>query len=72
MRYDDVGHPVYTVVGDYINIMKTTFYIYFEIISSFQTAWIHNNMEKTRICSLKKGFSLITCKLLIQKKLVNM
>ena len=45
-----VRHFYDTVVGENINIMKTTFDLNFE----FDQAWIHTKMEANRSCQLKK------------------
>ena len=50
----------YTVVGDNINIMKTTFKQH-----GYTKIW------KQRKAVNLKSFTLITCKLVIRKKLIN-
>ena len=59
-----------TVIGDNINIMKTTFELnfdFYQALNSIDTQK-YGNREKL---SIKKSFSLITCKLVKRKKLVN-
>ena len=58
------------MVGNYINTMKTTFDLNFDFYQAFKQHGYTQNMETTRSCQLK-SFSLITCKLVIRKKLVN-
>ena len=48
-----------TVVGDYINTMKTTFDLNFLFISSFQTALIYINMETKRCLKLTASRRLL-------------
>ena len=59
----------YTVVGDNINIMKTTFELNFDFYQAFKQ---HGNtkIQKQREAVNLKSFTLITCKLVIRKKLV--
>ena len=54
-----------TVVGDYINTIKTAFDFNFDLYQAFKQ---HGYKENPLI---KKNFSLIICKLEILKKLVN-
>ena len=55
-----------TVVGEYINTMKTTFFE-FDLYLAVKQPWIHINISVNRNCQFKK----VTCKLVIRKKLVN-
>ena len=59
----------HTVVGDYINIMKTTFDFNFNSYQAFK----QHGYSKTRKQReyVNKSFSLFTCKLGIRKKVVN-
>ena len=45
-----------TVVGDYINTMKTTFDLNFYLYQSVNAARIHMNIEVKRSCQIKKAF----------------
>ena len=59
-----------TVVGDNINIMKTTFECNFDLYQAFkQHGYTKIWKQKEAVNSI--SFSFITCKLVIQKKLVN-
>jgi len=60
----------HTVVGDYINIMKTTFDLDFNLYQAFKEH-LYTKTWKQREAVNWKRFSLITCKFLILKKLVN-
>ena len=62
---------LYTVVADNINIMKTTFD--FELNFDFYQAFKqhkYTKIWKQREAVNLKSFTLITCKLVIRKKLV--
>ena len=59
-----------TVVGDNINIMKTTFKLNFDLYHAFKQHG-YTKIWKQREAVNSKSFSLITCKLVIRKKLVN-
>ena len=59
-----------TVVGDNINIMKTTFKLNFELYHDFKQHE-YTKIWKQREACTSKSFSLITCKLVIGRKLVN-
>ena len=50
-----------TVVGDNINILKTTFELSFNFYQGFTKIW------KQREAVTLKSFTLITCKLVIRK-----
>ena len=63
-------HPLYTVVGDNINIMKTTFELNFNFYQAFKQHGYTKIWEQREAVNLK-SFTLITCKLPIRKKLVN-
>ena len=54
-------------IGDYINILKTTFDSNFDLYKAFKQ---YKNMETKRSCQLK-SFSSFTCKLVIREKLVG-
>ena len=53
------------MVGDQYQYNEDDFRIEFLFLLSFQTAWIHKNMEQRKAVNLK-SFTLITCKLVIQ------
>ena len=53
---------MFIYVGDYINIMKTTLYLNFDLCQAFK----QHDTEKHEKC-----LSLITCTLDIRKKLLN-
>ena len=55
------------MVGDYINTMKTTFVFNFDLNQD----GIQHGYTKTKEFINKKASLLITCKLVIQKKLAN-
>ena len=59
-----------TVVGDYINIMKTTFELNFNFYQAFKQQGYTKVWKQWEALNLK-SFTLITCKLVIRKKLVN-
>ena len=60
----------YTVVGDYIDIMKTTFESNFDSYQAYkQHGW--TKTWKQREAFNQNSFYLITCKLEIRTKLVN-
>ena len=61
---------MYSLVGDNINTMKTTFELNFDFYQAFKQ---HGNTKiwKQRKAVNLKSFTLITCKLVIRKKLVN-
>ena len=59
-----------TVVGDNINIMKTTFELNFDFYQAFKQHG-HTQIWKQRKAVNLKSFTLITCKLVMRKKLVN-
>ena len=58
------------MVGDNINIMKTTFELNFDFYQAFKQHG-YTKIWKQREAVNLKSFTLITCKLVIQKKLVN-
>ena len=58
------------MVGDNINIMKTTFELNFNFYQAFKQQG-YTKIWKQRGAVNLKSFTLITCKLVIQKKLVN-
>ena len=64
------GQGFYTVVGDNINIMKTTFELNFDFYHAFKQHG-YTKIWKQREAVNLKSFTLITCKLVIRKKLVN-
>ena len=59
-----------TVVGDYINIVKTTFDFNFDLYQAFKQHG-YTKTWKQREEAYLKSVSLITCKLVIRKKLVK-
>ena len=59
-----------TVVGDNINIMKTTFELNFDFYQAFKQHGYTKIWKQRKSVNLK-SFTLITCKLVIRKKLVN-
>ena len=59
-----------TVYGDNINIMKTTFEFNFKFYQAFKQHG-YTKIWKQRVAVNSKSFSLITCKLVIRKFLVN-
>ena len=59
-----------TVVGDNINIMKTTFELNFDFYQAFKQHG-YTKIWKHREAVNLKSFTLISCKLVIRKKLVN-
>ena len=61
---------LYTVVGDNINIMKTTFEFNFNLYQAFKQHRYTKIWKKKEAVNLI-SFFFITCKLVIQKKLVN-
>ena len=58
-----------TVVGDNINIMKTTFRLSFDFYQAFKQHGYTKIWKQKEVVNLK-NFTLITCKLVIRKKLV--
>ena len=62
---------LYTVVGDNINIMKTTLEMNFYLYQAFQQHGYTKIKKKQRKAANLKRLSFITCKLVIRKKLVN-
>ena len=58
------------VVGDFINIMKMTFDFNFDLYKAFKEHR-YTKTSKQREAVIK-SFSLITCKLMIRKKLVQL
>ena len=58
------------MVGDNINIMKTTFELNFDFYQAFKQQGYTKIWEKREAVNLK-SFTLITSKLVIRKKLVN-
>ena len=58
------------MVGDNINIMKTTFELNFDLYQAFKQHG-HTKIWKQREAVNFKSFTLITCKLVKRKKLVN-
>ena len=61
---------LYTVVGDNINIMKTTLEMNFYLYQAFQQHGYTKIWKQKEAVNLI-SFSFITCKLVIRKKLVN-
>ena len=59
-----------TVVGDFMNILKTTFDFNFDLYQAFKQHG-YTKTWKQREAVNYKSFSLITFELVIQKKLVN-
>ena len=59
-----------TVVGDYINIVKTTFDFNFDLYQAFKQHGYTKTWKQREEVYLK-SVSLITCKLVIRKKLVK-
>ena len=59
-----------TVVSDNINIMKATFELKFDFYQAFKQHGYTQIMKQRDTANLK-SFTLITCKLVIRKKLVN-
>ena len=59
-----------TVVGDNINIMKTTFELNFDLYQAFKQH-VNTKVWKQRKAVNLKSFTVITCKLVRRKKLVN-
>ena len=59
-----------TVVGDYINIVKTTFDFNFDLYQAFKQHGYTKTRNKREEAYLQ-SVSLITCKLVIRKKLVK-
>ena len=57
-----------TMICDYINIMKTIFDFNFDLYRAVKQ---HGYTQKSRKSVYCKSFYVITCKLAIQKKLVN-
>ena len=58
------------VVSDNINIMKTTFELNFDFYQAFKQHGYTKIWKQKKAVNLK-SFTLITCKLVIRKKLVN-
>ena len=58
------------MVGENINIMKTTFYLNFDFYQAFKQHGYTKTWKQREAVNLK-SFSLNTCKLVIRKKLVN-
>ena len=58
------------MVSDSINIMKTTFELNFDFYQAFKQHG-YTKIWKQREAVFLKRFTLITCKLVIRKKLVN-
>ena len=58
------------VVGDNINIMKTTFVLNFDFYQAFKQHGYTKIWKQRKAVNLK-SFTLITRKLVIRKKLVN-
>ena len=42
------------MIGDYFNIIKTTFDFNFDLYQAFYQALIHKNMDRKRYCQIKK------------------
>ena len=63
-------NPLYTVVGDNINIMKTTFECNFDLYQTFKQNGYTKIWKQKEAVNLR-SFSFITCKLVFRKKLVN-
>ena len=59
-----------TVVGDNINIMKTTFECNFDLYQAFKQHGYTKIWKQKEAVNLR-SFSFGTCKLVIRKKLVN-
>ena len=60
----------YTVVGNNINIMKTTLELKFDFYQAFKQHGYTKIWKERKTVNLK-SFTLITCKLVIRKKHVN-
>ena len=60
-----IVHPT----GDFINAMKTTFDFDFDLYQTFKQHGYTKNENKKKLQFI--SFSLITCKLVIRKKLPN-
>ena len=60
----------FTVVGDYINIMKTTFDLNIDLYQAFKQHGYTKTWKQRETVNLK-SFTLFTCKLAIKKKLVQ-
>ena len=58
------------MVGDNINIMKTTFELNFDFYLAFKQHG-YTKTWKQREAFYLKSFTLITCKLVIRKNLIN-
>ena len=58
------------MVGDNINIMKTTFELNFDFYQAFKQNGYTKIWKKRKAVNLK-SFTLITFKLVLRKKLVN-
>ena len=58
------------MLGDNINIIKTTFELNLDFYQAFKQ-YGYTKIWKQREAVNKKGFSLITCKLAIQKSLLT-
>ena len=69
-KQNNLNTMFYTVVGDNINIMKTTFKLYFDLYQAFKQHGYTKIWKQREDCT-SKSFSLTTCKLVIRKKLVN-
>ena len=61
---------LYTVVGDNINIMKTTFELNFDFFQAFKQHGYTKIWNQRKVVNLK-SLTLITCKLIIREKLVD-
>ena len=60
----------HTVVGDNINIIKTTFELNFDFLQAFKQHGYTKIWKKRKAVNFK-SYTLNTCKLVIRKKLVN-
>ena len=58
------------LVGNYINTMKATFDFNFDLYQAVKQHG-YTSKQKSREAVNQKSFSLITCKLVVRKKLVN-
>ena len=58
------------MVGDIINVMKTTFDFKFDLYNALKQHG-YTKTSKQREPDNTKSFSLVACKLIVRKKLVN-
>ena len=69
-QLNNMAKKINTVVGDYTNTMKTTFSFNFDLYQTFEQHQYTNKWKQRESVNLK-SFSLITCKLVIQKSLLK-